>query len=453
MTPELIIRSQKVVTPTGVKAASVHIHDGKIAAVRAYEEVPPGSELFEAGSSVVMPGVVDTHVHINEPGRTNWEGFETATRAAAAGGITTLIDMPLNSIPATTTRAALDAKLQAAQGQCWVDVGFWGGLVPGNTGELRRLYEAGVFGFKCFLIPSGVPEFEHVSEEDLRAALEELASLGAVLLVHAELPGPIECAQAVASSRSAPTRYQRWLAARPRGAENQAIELLIELSRAYHARVHVVHLSSSDALSSLSQAKAQGVQISVETCPHYLCFAAEEISARATQFKCAPPIRERENRERLWRGLAAGVIDLVASDHSPSPSEMKCAESGDFLRAWGGISSLELSLPAVWTEASARGFGPEHLAEWMCRAPAKLAGLDRRKGAIAPGTDADLVVWNPETIFRVESTHLHHRHKLTPYTDKVLRGGVEATFLRGEKIFDRGCFSAGPVGAILRRGA
>jgi allantoinase len=453
MTPELVVRSSRVVTPEGMCPAAVHIHDGKITGVHAYEEVPAGSELFEASLSVVMPGVVDTHVHINEPGRTSWEGFERATRAAAAGGITTLIDMPLNSIPATTTRAALEEKLEAARSQCWVDVGFWGGVVPGNKGELRALHEAGLFGFKCFLVPSGVSEFEHVSEEDLRAALEELASLGAVLLVHAELPGPIERAEAAASARWAETRYQSWLAARPRAAENQAIELLIELSRAYRARLHVVHLSSSDALPLLQKAKAEAVPITAETCPHYLCFAAEEIPDGATDYKCAPPIRERENRERLWRGLAAGVIDLVASDHSPSPPDMKCTESGDFLRAWGGISSLELSLPAVWTEASARGFGAAHLADWMCRAPAQLAGLDGRKGTIAPGTDADLVVWNPETTFRVESTQLHHRHKLTPYAGRILRGEVEATFLRGEKIFDRGCFSAGPVGAILRRGA
>lgn len=451
MSADLIVRGHRVVTSDGIGPASIHIRNGRIAAVGLPGDIPVGSKVFEAGESVVMPGLVDTHVHCNEPGRTDWEGFSSATRAAAAGGATTLVEMPLNSIPATTTRDAFRAKLKAARGQCWTDVGFWGGLVPGNAPELRGLLEDGVFGFKCFLVSSGVPEFGHVTGPDLRAALPELARLGAPLLVHAELPGPIESA-ARAGGTDSPARYSTWLAARPREAENQAIALLLKLSREYGAWVHVVHLSSSDALGLLRQAKQEGAPVTVETCPHYLALAAEEIPDGATSFKCAPPIRERENCERLWSALGDGVIDLVVSDHSPCPPEMKRGPGGDFLRAWGGISSLQLGLSVVWTQARQRGYRLEQVAEWMCRAPARLAGLGKRKGAIAPGYDADLVVWNPEASFCVDAALLHHRHKLTPYAGRVLHGVVEATFLRGEVIHRQGSFSVGPIGAILRRG-
>ncbi len=447
-----VVRSRRVVTPAGVGPAAVHIACGTIVKVGSFDEAPPGASVFEAGDSVVMPGLVDTHVHINEPGRTEWEGFESATRAAAAGGVTTIIEMPLNSIPATTTEEAFRAKVEAARGQCRVDVGFWGGVVPGNAGELRRLVAAGVFGFKCFLCPSGVPEFEPVGETHLREALPILAELGVPLLAHAELPGPIEEATQRADKNVCPTKYESWLAARPREAENQAIALLLGLSREFRARVHIVHLSSSDALPPLRRAKADGLRVTVETCPHYLTFTAEEIPDRATEFKCAPPVRERENREQLWAALADGVINLVASDHSPSPPEMKCTTTGDFLGAWGGISSLQLTLPVVWTEARQRGHGLAALAEWLCRGPARLAGLDGRLGTLAPGYDANLVVWNPEATFHVEMDKLHHRHKLTPYGGRQLQGVVEATFLRGEKIYDRGEFSPAPTGMILRRG-
>lgn len=450
MIPDLIVRGQRVVTPAGVQPAAIHIRGGKIAAIGSHDEVPPGVPVFEAGQSVVMPGVVDTHVHINEPGRTEWEGFETATRAAAAGGVTTLIEMPLNSIPATTTRAALEAKLAAAQGQCWVDVGFWGGVVPGNAAALRPLFEGGAFGFKCFLVPSGVPEFEPVGESDLRQALPQLASMGAVLLAHSELPLLIEKATAEAG-KADPRRYSTWLASRPRAAENEAIALLIRLSREFGARIHIVHLSSSDALPLLRQARQEGLPLSVETCHHYLSFAAEEIADGATEFKCAPPIRERENREKLWAALAEGLIDFVATDHSPCPPAMKCGESGDFLRAWGGIASLQLSLPALWTQARARGFNVEKLAEWLGSGPARLAGLDRRKGKIAVGYDADLVMWDPEASFEVKPEELHHRHKLTPYRGRTLYGTVEVVFLRGQKVYERGAFSDRPRGAVLRR--
>jgi len=440
-----------VITPEGESAAAIHIRGGVISAVTDFENISGGTPLHDAGAFVVMPGLVDTHVHINEPGRTEWEGFSTATRAAAAGGVTTLIEMPLNSIPATTTSAAFREKTAAAAGKLWVDTGFWGGVVPGNVGELRALWEAGVFGFKCFLVPSGVPEFAPVTEADLRAALPELAALGAPLLVHSELPGPMEAAAAKLSKAPA-RRYATWLASRPRAAENEAVTLLLKLVREFRARVHVVHLSSPDAIPQFQKAKAEGLAVSVETCPHYLTFAAEEIPDGATEFKCAPPIREREYREKLWAALGDGTIDFIATDHSPCPPAMKLPDEGDFLHAWGGIASLELSLPAVWTQAGSRGYAVTRLAEWLSSGPARLAGLEKRKGAIAVGFDADFVIWNPEASFEVAPARLHQRHKITPYAGRKLAGAVETTFLRGRKIFDRGEFSPSPLGRVLHRG-
>jgi allantoinase len=420
--------------------------------VSGFDDVRSGSLIYEAGDFVVMPGLVDTHVHINEPGRTEWEGFATATRSAAAGGITTLVEMPLNSIPATTSVAAFQTKLAAAEGQLSVDTGFWGGVVPGNTQELRGLWDAGCFGFKCFLIDSGVKEFASVSETDLRAALPVLAKIGAPLLAHAELPEAIEEAAKRRAANASPKSYQTWLDSRPRAAENDAIELLLRLGNEFGARTHIVHLSSTDALPQIRRAKATGQALSVETCPHYLIFSCEEIPDGASQFKCAPPIRERENRESLWAGLREGTIDMIATDHSPCPPEMKRQESGDFLDAWGGIASLQLSLPAVWTEARARGFSLTNLADWLCAAPAKLAGLAHQKGTIAPGRDADLVIWNPDASFKVDPAQLHHRHKLTPYAGRELMGIVESTFLRGVKIYERGKFCGPPAGQVLLRG-
>ena len=451
--PELIVRSMRVVTPEAVRPAAIHIRDGVIAAVTSPQEIPPRCEVFDAGYSVVMPGTVDTHVHVNEPGRTEWEGFTTATRAAAAGGVTTIVDMPLNSIPATTTLEAFEAKLAAARGKCQVEVGFWGGVVPGNLRELRRLYEAGVLGFKSFLIPSGVDEFRHVGEADLEAAMKELAALGALLIVHAEVPGPVDNALAASGDGHArdPRRYDTFLRSRPREAEDEAVALVIRLSRKTGCRVHIVHLSSASALPLLRRAKAEGMPITAETCPHYLCFAAEEIPDGATEFKCCPPIRERENCDRLWAALGEGLIQMIVSDHSPCPPEMKQRESGDFLRAWGGISSLQLRLPAMWTAARQRGYDLCDLTKWLCSAPAALVGLEKRKGSIAPGCDADLCGWSPEATFRVNSATLHHRHKLTPYAGHVLSGVVEATFLRGNLIYDRGQFPSSATGALLQR--
>ncbi|MGA8407675.1 MAG: allantoinase AllB [Candidatus Acidiferrales bacterium] len=452
-TDDLIVRGKRVITPEGERAAAIHVRGGVIAAITEFNDVPGGTTIHEAGDLVVMPGIVDTHVHINEPGRTEWEGFSSATRAAAAGGVTTLIEMPLNSIPATTSAAAFREKLAAAAGKLWVDAGFWGGVVPGNIAELRPLWEAGVFGFKCFLAPSGVAEFENVTKEHLRGALPELAALGAPLLAHAEMPEPIEKAAANLAKNVSGRRYSTWLASRPRDAENEAIALLLRLSREFGARVHIVHLSSSDALPVLQHARNEGAQVSVETCPHYLIFTAEEIPDGATEFKCAPPIRERENREQLWEGLASGTIDFIASDHSPCLPAMRLPAEGDFLRAWGGIASLQLSLPAVWTEARSRGYAVTQIAKWLCQRPARLAGLERKKGSIAAGCDADFVIWKLDEKFRVDPAQLLHRHKITPYAGRELQGVVAATFLRGRKIFERGEFFPSPIGHVLLRGA
>jgi allantoinase len=439
--PDLIIRGPRVVLPDTVGPWSIHIHDGKIVGVADYDRGGGDCEVIEAGEeSVIMPGLVDTHVHINSPGRTEWEGFQTATTAAAAGGVTTLIDMPLNSIPPTTTLSGFQTKLETARNNCFVDVGFWGGVVPGNTSELAPMFEAGVVGFKCFLVPSGVDEFPHVTEEHLREAMPELTRLGAMLIVHAEMPGPIT------TGGVPPDDYRTFLKSRPRAAENEAVELMIGLSREFDTRVHIVHLSSADAVPLLRRARAEGVKITAETCPHYLHFTAEEIAHGATEFKCCPPIRERENREQLWGGLADGTIDFVVSDHSPCPGDMKLRESGDFMQAWGGIASLQLRLPVVWTEVRRRGFSLLDITKWLCANPAMQVSLETRKGAIAVGQDADIVIWNPDEEFVVDARSLRHRHKITPYAGETLSGVVQKSFLRGRKIYD-----GAPHGRMLLR--
>jgi allantoinase len=453
-TSEFVIRARRIVTSEMIAPAAVHVRDGRISAVGAYDDVPRGCELIEVDDeAVVMPGLVDTHVHVNEPGRTEWEGFATATRAAAAGGVTTIVDMPLNSVPATTALASLELKVARARDLCRVDVGFWGGVVPGNTAELARMHAAGVVGFKCFLVPSGVDEFQHVTEEDLRVALPELARLGALLIVHAEVPAPIEAALAQAGETDAdPRRYATFLASRPNAAEDEAVALMIRLCRETSARVHIVHHSSASSLPLLRDAKREGLPITAETCPHYLVFAAEDVLDGATEFKCCPPIRSRANREELWHALDDGVLDMIVSDHSPCPPELKRRETGDFLQAWGGISSLQLRLPVVWSQARARGFGLQQVVEWLGGAPARLVGLEKRKGALSVGCDADIIVFRPEAPLRVAAEMLHHRHKLTPYAGQVLRGVVETTYLRGVKIFAHGEFINEPAGALLMRG-
>ncbi len=447
---ELVVRSRRAVLPGGIGPAAVHVAGGRIAAVAAYGEVPAGVALVDAGADALLPGLVDTHVHVNDPGRTEWEGFATATRAAAAGGVTTLVDMPLNAIPPTTTRAALSAKRAAAAGRSSVDVGFWGGVVPGNAGELEPLWNDGVLGFKCFLVPSGVPEFAAAGEEDLARALPVLARLGAPLLAHAELPGPIEEAAPTLDGAD-PRAYSTYLASRPAAAEAGAVELLARLAAETGARIHVVHVAAAEALPHLRRARAAGLAVTAETCPHYLCFSAGEIPGGATRFKCAPPIREAPHREALWEALAEGTLSLVASDHSPCPPAMKLPEAGDFLAAWGGIASLQVALAAVWTEAVRRGYGLGDVARWMAAAPATLAGLAGRKGAIRAGGDADLVVFDPEAEWTVEGARLEHRHSLTPYEGRRLRGVVRRTLVRGQVVYDSGRFAPHPQGELVRR--
>jgi allantoinase len=448
--PDLVIRSRRVVLPDGERAASVHVGGGRIAAIAEWDNVPGGCEVHDAGDLALMPGVVDTHVHVNEPGRTEWEGFDTATRSAAAGGITTLIDMPLNSVPATTTAAALAAKAAAARGRCRVDVGFWGGAVPGNVREMQGLLRAGALGFKCFLVPSGVDEFPALWGDDLRVAMAEIARLGSVLLVHAESPDVIAAVSAAADGDG--RLYGTYLRTRPPEAEDEAVARLVELVRETGCRVHVVHVASQSAVPLLRAAQAEGLPVTAETCPHYLRFAAEDVPDGATEFKCAPPIRDRINRDHLWDALEAGTLSLVASDHSPCPPEMKGAADGDFLAAWGGIASLQVWLPALWSEAQARGHTLRQLAEWTALAPARLAGLHDRKGAIAVGLDADLVAWDPDASFVVDPARLHHRHPVTPYAGAILQGVVRTTWVRGQVVFDGGEMSGPAAGRLLLPG-
>ncbi|WP_189035859.1 allantoinase AllB [Streptomyces daqingensis] len=425
----LVLRSTRVVTPEGTRPASVFVADGRIASVEVHDaELPGGARLVDVGGDVLLPGLVDTHVHVNDPGRTEWEGFLTATRAAAAGGVTTLLDMPLNSLPPTTNVANLGVKQDVARGKAHVDTGFWGGAIPGNVPDLRPLHEAGVFGFKCFLSPSGVEEFPELDASRLAAAAAEIAGFGGLLIVHAEDPAHL-----------APQRggraYADFLASRPRAAENDAIARLVAVARESDARVHVLHLSSSDALPLIAEARGEGVRLSVETCPHFLTLTAEDVPDGATEFKCCPPIRERANQDALWQGLADGVIDCVVSDHSPCTPELK---DGDFGTAWGGISSLQLGLPAVWTEARRRGHTLEDVVRWMSAGPARLAGLHGRKGAVAPGYDADFAVLDPDAAFTVDPARLQHRNPVTAYAGSTLYGVVRSTWLRGEQIADHG---------------
>jgi allantoinase len=455
MKVDLVVRGQRVFTPVGERPAAIHIDRtwGTIVAVTEIEAAPANVETIDAGDKCVLPGLVDTHVHINEPGLTEWEGFETATRAAAAGGVTTLVDMPLNSVPPTTTLEGLRAKVKALEEKARVDVALCGGLVPSTAGKgaLEELFNEGVVAFKCFLAESGVDEFSHVHEAELRAGMAELARIDAPLFVHAELPAPLAEGEKAALGLD-PRRYATYLASRPRKAEDAAIELVLRVAQETSARAHVVHLSSSDAVAMFRKAKDQKTRLTVETCPHYLTFASEDIPDGATEFKCAPPIRERNNREHLWDALRQGVIDQVVTDHSPSTVELKCSGSGDFMKAWGGISSLQLGLAAIWTEARARGRTIRDVVEWMSAAPARLAGLADRKGALAAGHDADLVIWDPDADFTVDVSSLEHRNKITPYHARKLFGSTLRTILRGETIYQRGAgFTEKRRGRWVRR--
>ncbi|MBI2396086.1 MAG: allantoinase AllB [Deltaproteobacteria bacterium] len=447
--PDLVVRARRVLVDGALVPRTLHLRGGRIDAIAGFDEVPPGARSLEVDDAhVVLPGVVDAHVHVNEPGRTEWEGFDSATRAAAAGGITTVVDMPLNCIPVTTTRDAVREKDRAMVGKLHVDVGCWGGVVPGNPRELEGMLEEGVAGFKCFLVHSGIDDFPNVGEDDLRAAMPILARNRATLLVHAEDPAPIAEAEAALAGAD-PRAYSTFLASRPRAAEDRAIARMIRLSGETGCTTHVVHLSSSNAVPLVREARARGVPLSAETCPHYLTFAAEDIAPGQTPFKCCPPIRERDNREALWDALRDGAIGQVVSDHSPCTPALKHLEAGDFMGAWGGIAGLQLALSAVWTEASRRGFGLADLSRWTAQQTAALAGLAARKGAIAVGHDADLVVFDPDATFVVDPARIEHRHKLTPWAGRTLRGVVRRTVLRGRTIYD-GASHASPGGERLK---
>ena len=438
--------ARRVITPAGIHPAAILVKGEQIHAVVSPDQVSSGDyEIHDFGDAVILPGLVDSHLHINDPGRAEWEGFETATRAAAAGGYTLVVDMPLNCLPATTTVAALEAKREAAQGRCRVDWAAWGGVVHNNQNDIEALAASGVRGFKCFLVNPGIDGFTMVTEKQLRAALPHVARTGLPLLVHAELPGPIELAtEALASADW--SCYSTYLRSRPDEAELAAIRLMLALCREYGFRLHIVHLSTSRALPELRAARDEGLPVTVETCPHYLHLSAEAITNGATLSKCAPPIRSRENCERLWQGLKDGTIDLVVTDHSPCPPAMKGLAEGNFRTAWGGIASLSMALPLMWTEAGERGFTLRDVSRWMAAAPARLAGCDTRKARIAAGCDADFVVFDPDREFVVTEERLHYRHRVSPYLGETLRGLVKATYLRGNPVFAEGEFHGEPAG-------
>lgn len=439
---DLVIRGERVLTAAGIGAREVGVRNGTVAALVPLGAGLRGRETIElAADETLIPGLVDTHVHVNEPGRTEWEGFASATRAAAAGGVTTILDMPLNSIPPTVSVAALAEKRAAATGQAFVDVGFWGGAVPGNIGDLRPLHDEGVFGFKCFLLHSGVDEFPPLDADEMEKDMAELKGFDSLMIVHAEDSRTIDRAPHAEGDQ-----YSRFLASRPRGAENVAIAEVIERARWTGARAHILHLSSSDALPMIASAKRDGVRLTVETCPHYLTLLAEDIPNGATAFKCCPPIREASNRELLWKGLEDGIIDCIVSDHSPSTLDLKDLENGDFGVAWGGVASLQLGLPLIWTEARRRGIPLEQVVGWMSRQPAELARLTR-KGQLALGFDADFSVFAADEGFVVDVNKLHHKNPISPYNGKALTGAVRRTFVRGQEVDGQQ-----PAGQLIRRG-
>lgn len=442
MNADVVVRARRIVTPEGERAGAVTVRDGRIVAVEPFgATVSSARDITVPDDEVLLPGLVDTHVHVNDPGRADWEGFATATRAAAAGGVTTLIDMPLNSIPPTIDPAALSTKRKTASGRVHVDVGFWGGAVPGNADHLTALHEAGVFGFKAFTLHSGVDEFGHLDYDALDHVMRSLAELDALFIVHAEDADVIASAPPPVGQR-----YAEFLASRPPEAEHAAIAELLALAAKHGTRLHILHLSSAGALPMLADARANGVRVTAETCPHYLTFVADDIPDGATQFKCCPPIRDAENRSRLWAGLVDGVIDMVVTDHSPCTVALKRFDVGDFGLAWGGIAGLQVGLPAVWTQARKRGSTLRDIARWMAQRPADLVGLSH-KGRIAPGADADFCLFAPQATFRVDVADLYHRNPVSAYHGADLTGVVRGTWLRGVPVSgDR------PAGVLLSRG-
>ncbi len=443
------VRSTRIVTASGVQQGIVVIADSKILGIAPFGERFDSVPVTDVGDHMVLPGLVDVHSHLNEPGRTEWEGFETGTRAAAAGGFTTIVDMPLNCIPSTTTIAALEEKRAAVSGKASVDYAFWAGAVPGNAAEVTALAKAGVRGFKCFLVPSGTDEFTMVEPQDLCELMPTIAETGMPLLAHAELSGPINCARNRLGDANW-REYKTYLQSRPESAEVEAVRLLINFARQFGSRVHIVHLSAGSALADLDMARAQALPITAETCPHYLYFSAESIPDGRTEFKCAPPIREGVNQSLLWEALRSGEIDMIATDHSPCPPELKCTESGDFRAAWGGISSLPVSLAAIWTSARDRGFHITDVVRWMSEKPASLAGLSSRKGTIASGQDADLVIFDPDASFEVSPCDFPCRHKVSPYLGETLTGRVVTTIVRGQTVYHDRSFRPEPIGLELR---
>jgi allantoinase len=437
--------SKRIVTSQGTRPGALLVENEKISAICHPSEVPAGAAVHDCGNDALLPGLVDTHVHINQPGRTEWEGFRTATQAAAAGGYTTLVDMPLNCLPETTTVAALEEKRSSAQGDCFVDWAAWGGAVADNQHHILPLARAGVLGFKCFLIYPGCDGFTMIDQQQLEAALPFIAESGLPLLVHAELAGPIDAA--TERLRGADWRsYATYLASRPDEAELQAIRLMVRLCRQYGFRLHIVHLSTALALDELKAARAEGLPITVETCPHYLHFAAEAVPDGATLLKCAPPIRSKENQQHLWRGLRDGTIDMVVTDHSPCPPSMKHEDSGRFDQAWGGIASISLALSIIHTECCNRGFTLDDIVRWMSSAPATLAGINHKAGALEAGRDANFIVFDTNAEFTVSPDKLHYRHAISPYLNEKLRGVVKSTYLRGEAVCREGSFATGPSG-------
>lgn len=450
--PTFAIRSLNVITKPcdGLKPATILVRAGKVKSIEPHDaEIDPEIPLIDVGSHTVMPGIVDAHAHINEPGRTEWEGFDSATAAAAAGGITTVIDMPLNSIPPTTTLTGLRAKQEAAHGRCHIDYGFWGGVIPGNTSEFPAMVAAGALGFKAFTCHSGVDEFPMSTAADLRVAMPLLAKLDVPLLVHAELESADD---SPVSDPPRSAKYSDYLKSRPQSWEVAAINMVADMAAEFGTKVHIVHLSAADALDTIRSARRNGAWLTVETCPHYLTLCAEEIPDGATWFKCAPPIREKSNRERLWQALGDGVINCIVSDHSPCTPQLKLIPEGDFTHAWGGIAGLQFSLSAIWTEIKSRLVsekdatknGIARLVEWMSFRTAELAGISHQKGALTPGHDADFVIWDPDDVFTVEPGLIRHRHKVTPYNGMTLNGKVLATFVRGQKVYEHGTFAFPP---------